>query len=157
MSYEIERKYLLKDDSWKNGLTEADSSFIQQAYLTIFPDPTLRIRIRDSQAWLTIKGRAEGISRAEFEYLVPMDDALEMMKMAQPGVIIKRRYEIKYHDKKWEVDEFFGENEGLVTAEIELEYEDESFKKPPWLGEEVSLDSRYKNSSLAKKPYKSWK
>ena len=157
MNYEIERKFLVEDPSWKKGLAELDSSFIQQAYLAMYPEPTVRIRIRDSHAWLTIKGRPKGIGRAEFEYEVPVKDALELMKMAKPGIVIKRRYEIKYMGKKWEVDEFFEDNEGLVLAEIELEHEEESFDNPPWLGEEVSYDPRFKNSALAMNPLNTWK
>ncbi len=157
MNYEIERKFLVNNNSWKNGLTEAESSFIQQAYLTVYPEPTVRIRIRDSRAWLTIKGKPQGIGRAEFEYQVPLEDALELIKLAQPGLVLKRRYEINYQGKKWEVDEFFGNNEGLILAEIELDHEEENFDKPPWLGEEVSNDSRFKNSALALNPINSWK
>ncbi len=157
MNFEIERKFLVKDNSWKKGLTEVDSSFIQQAYLAMFPEPTVRVRIRDSHAWLTIKGMPKGLGRAEFEYQIPTNDALALMKMAKPGIVIKRRYEIMFQGKKWEVDEFFGDNEGLILAEIELDHEDEIFDNPPWLGEEVSYDSRFKNSALAMNPLNSWK
>ena len=157
MNVEIERKFLVNDSSWKEGLTEADSSFVEQAYLSVFPEPTVRVRVRDSHAWLTIKGKAEGIERAEYEYKIPLSEALELIKMAVSGIVLKRRYEIKYKGKNWEVDEFYGDNEGLVLAELELEKEDEKFDNPPWLGEEVSLDPRYKNSTLADKPYMSWK
>ena len=156
MNYEIERKFLVKDDSWKEGLKEANSSFIQQAYLSVYPEPTVRIRIKDSNAWLTIKGKAEGIKRKEFEYKVPQKESLELIKMAISGQVIKRRYEIKYNNKNWELDEFLGDNEGLVTAEIELKSETEDFDKPEWLGEDVSTDPKYKNSALADNPFKSW-
>lgn len=157
MACEIERKFLVKDNSWRSGLTEADSSFIQQAYLSVYPEPTVRVRIRDTHAYLTIKGKNEGISRSEYEYKIPLEDALELIKMAVSSIIIKRRYEIKYQDKLWELDEFFGDNEGLLVAEIELEKENETFECPDWAGEDVSLDPRYKNSYLAGSPYKSWK
>ncbi len=156
MAYEIERKFIVKDNSWKEGLTEADSSFIQQAYLSVYPEPTVRVRIKNSLAWLTIKGKNEGITRAEYEYRIPLEDALELIKLAVSSIIMKRRYEIKYQDKLWELDEFFGENEGLLIAEIELKKEDEEFECPTWIGEDVSLDARYKNSSLAANPFKSW-
>ena len=156
MAYEIERKFLIKDDSWKTGLTEADSSFIQQAYLSVYPEPTVRVRIKDSQAFLTLKGKSMGITRSEYEYKIPVEDALELIKLAVSSVIIKRRYEIKYQDKLWELDEFFGENEGLLIAEIELEKENEKFDCPEWVGEDVSLDSRYTNSFLAANPFNSW-
>lgn len=156
MKFEIERKFLVTGKKWKKGLSETDSSFIQQAYLSVYPEPTVRVRIKDSHAWLNIKGEQSGFKRAEFEYKIPVPDAIELMKLALPGQIIKRRYEIRHEGKKWEVDEFFGENEGLVTAEIELEKEDEAFEKPSWLGEEISEDPRFKNSALAAKPWSSW-
>ena len=157
MKFEIERKFLVSGMEWKKGLSETDSSFIQQAYLSVYPEPTVRVRIKDSQAWLNIKGEQSGFKRAEFEYKIPVKDAIELMKLALPGQVIKRRYEIKYKSKKWEVDEFFGENEGLVTAEIELDREDEDFESPPWITDEISEDPRFKNSALAAKPWKSWK
>ncbi len=157
MNYEIERKFLVKDDSWKEGLTEADSSFIQQAYLSVYPEPTVRVRTRDSRAWLTIKGKTEGLGRPEYEYKIPILEATELLKMAVSSVVLKRRYEVKYQDNLWEIDEFYGDNEGLIIAEIELETEDEKFDNPAWLGEDVSLDPKYRNSYLASKPFKSWK
>jgi len=157
MKYEIERKFRVTGKGWKKGLSETESSFIQQAYLSVYPEPTVRIRIKDSHAWLNIKGKQSGFKRAEFEYRIPVKDAVDLIKLALPGQVVKRRYEVKYKGKKWEVDEFFDENEGLVTAEIELEREDEEFEHPPWLGDEISEDPRYKNSALAAKPFKSWK
>ena len=157
MNYEIERKFLVKEDSWKEGLTEADSSFIQQAYLSVYPEPTVRVRTRDSRAWLTIKGKTEGLGRPEYEYKIPILEATELLKMAVSSVVLKRRYEVKYQDNLWEIDEFYGDNEGLIIAEIELETEDEKFDNPAWLGEDVSLDPKYRNSYLASKPFKSWK
>jgi CYTH domain-containing protein len=156
MNYEIERKFIVADNSWKEGLTEADSSFIQQAYLSVYPDPTVRVRIKDSNAWLNIKAKPKGISRKEFEYKIPHKEAIELIKMAISGQIIKRRYEVRFEGKKWEVDEYLGDNEGLVTAELEMKKADEEFEKPSWLGEEVSLAPEYKNSALAEKPFKSW-
>ncbi len=157
MNYEIERKFLVKDQSWKEGLNEADSSFIQQAYLSVYPEPTVRVRAKDSHAWLTIKGKSEGIGRPEYEYSIPVQEAMELIKMAVSAIVLKRRYEVKYQNKLWEIDEFYGDNEGLIIAEIELDKEDEKFEAPAWAGEDVSMDPRYKNFFLASNPFKSWK
>ncbi|MCK5820249.1 MAG: CYTH domain-containing protein [Bacteroidales bacterium] len=149
MPTEIERKYLIKSNNWKTGLSEADSSLIQQGYLNEDPGRVVRIRIRDSKAFLTIKGRAIGISRAEFEYQIPVNDASELLGMCLGNVLIKRRYEIKYEGNIWEVDEFLGKNKGLILAEIELESEDQSFETPEWIGKEVTMDMKYTNLALA--------
>ena len=149
MPTEIERKYLINNNDWKNGLTESDSSFIQQAYLSIDPDRVVRIRIRDTAAYLTVKSRAIGLTRKEYEYLIPLEDAVEMLQLSKSRVLVKRRYEIIYHGMVWEIDEFLESDEGLVLAEIELEHEKQEFEKPPWLGEEVTNDPRYSNLSLA--------
>lgn len=149
MPSEIERKYLVKSNNWKTGLTEADSSFIQQGYLNTDPDRVVRIRIRDSKAFLTIKGRATGLTRAEFEYTIPVNDARELLGMCLGNILIKRRYEIKYKGNIWEVDEFLGENKGLILAEIELKSEDQTFETPEWIGTEVTRDMKYTNLALA--------
>ncbi len=149
MAKEIERKYLVKPGSWKGNLTEADSSFIQQGYLSTDPDRVVRIRIRDKKAFLTIKNRPEGLSRNEFEYSIPVEDAVELMKMCVTAVIVKRRYEIRYKNHRWEVDEFLGKNKGLVLAEIELKNETDDFPLPDWIGEEVSDNPKYSNLQLA--------
>ncbi|MEA1877970.1 MAG: CYTH domain-containing protein [Bacteroidota bacterium] len=146
---EIERKYLVKSNNWKSGLTEADSSFIQQGYLNRDPDRVVRIRTRDSKAFLTIKGRATGITRSEFEYPISINDAQELLGMCLGNVLIKRRYEIEYKGNTWEVDEFLGKNKGLILAEIELKSEDQSFDIPEWVGKEVTKDMKYTNLALA--------
>jgi len=149
MPIEIERKYLVKSNEWRSGLTEAESSFIQQGYLNTDPDRVVRVRIKDSKAFLTIKSRAIGITRSEFEYLVPVNDALELLKMCLGNVLLKRRYEIEYKGNTWEVDEFLGKYKGLILAEIELESEDQMFEIPDWIGEEVSMEMNYTNLALA--------
>lgn len=149
MAQEIERKYLIQDETWKEGLTEADSTFIQQAYLNADPDRVIRVRIRDNRSYLTIKSRSQGISRSEYEYSIPLKDGEELLDMGLGQIILKRRYEIDFKGKTWEVDEFLGKHEGLVLAEIELDSEEETFVKPPWLGKEVSGDPAYSNMNLA--------
>jgi adenylate cyclase len=146
---EIERKYLVSSQQWKTGLSEADSSFIQQGYLNADPDRVVRVRIRDTKAWITIKSRPVGISRTEFEYQIPIDDAKDLLKMCLGNVLVKRRYEISYNGNLWEVDEFIGSHDGLVLAEIELKREDQKFEKPDWLGEEVTHDSKFSNMVMA--------
>ena len=149
MSLEIERKYLVASSDWKIGLTEADSVFIQQAYLSIDPERVVRVRIRDNTAFITIKSLTIGITRKEFEYSIPVADAIEILELSKSSVIVKRRYIINYKGNNWEVDEFLGRNEGLVVAEIELESENQKFDIPPWLGEEVSHDPKFSNLQLA--------
>lgn len=146
---EIERKFLVNTHSWKQGLTEIDSSLIQQGYLNADPERVVRIRIRDMRAFVTIKGRTLGFSRAEYEYPIPVDDARELLEMCIGKVLMKRRYEIKYKDSVWEVDEFLGPLDGLVLAEIELTSEEDTFDTPDWIGEEVSHYESYSNMWLA--------
>lgn len=151
MFLEIERKFLV-DNLNTEGLK---SKKLKQAYLAK-DGCTLRVRIADNEAFLTIKGKTEGISRAEFEYQIPIEDANELMKLAIYPPIIKTRYYIDVDGKTWEVDVFEGENEGLVMAEIELNSEDEEFTLPEWAIDEVTGDKRYYNAYLARKPYKKW-
>lgn len=146
---EIERKYVVNSDAWRKGLTEADSSLIQQGYLNTDPDRVVRVRIREAKAFLTIKSRPVGISRSEFEYTIPLDDATELLKMCLGKILIKRRYEVKYKGNVWEIDEFFADHEGLIMAEIELRSEDQVFEIPEWIGAEVSGNPKYSNMSLA--------
>lgn len=146
---EIERKFKVHEESWRQTVSEADSSFIQQGYLNADPDRVVRIRIRDNRAWITIKNRPVGISRSEFEYPVPVDDAVELLGMCLGRIITKRRYELTHQGARWEIDEFFGQHEGLVMAEIELESENQEFDKPEWAGEEVTHDPQYSNMVLA--------
>jgi len=153
MAVEIERKFLVDTNKWtpdENGI------MLKQAYLGIAPYPTIRVRISDEKAFLTIKGRSESISRPEFEYEIPLADAEEMMKLAITDVVAKTRYKKIDEGFLWEIDVFSGKNTGLVLAEIELESEDQKFPLPDWLLEEVSGDARYYNSSLSGFPFTEW-
>ncbi|MES2239497.1 MAG: CYTH domain-containing protein [Bacteroidota bacterium] len=153
---EIERKFLVTSDSYKN---EAFSKKrIIQGYLSSNPERTVRVRIKENKAYLTIKGssNATGMSRFEWEKEIALDEAKSLLLLCEKGVIDKTRFEVKIGNHIYEVDEFYGENEGLEMAEIELQSETESFEKPNWLGEEVTNDNRYYNSYLSKNPYKSW-
>lgn len=150
---EIERKFLLQRTDF---LAQYPSVYLKQAYLNSDKDRTVRIRQQDQKAWITIKSKTTGISRQEFEYEIPTDDANELFKLCETIAIEKNRYLIKIDQHTWEVDEFLGANKGLFIAEIELNDEQDSFSKPDWLGTEVSGDQRYYNSALSKKPYTSW-
>lgn len=156
MKQEIERKFLVIDDSWKN---EIIGTAYKQGYLSSNPDRIVRIRVAGDKAFITIKGKPapESISRAEYEYEIPLEDAEYMYEnLCEAEKIEKTRYLYEFKGHMWEIDEFHGENEGLVIAEIELTSEGESFEKPGWLGEDISLDYKYTNNNLAKKSYKSW-
>jgi len=154
MNIEIERKFLLLNNLWKS---EAVGVHYKQAYLNEKGDNTIRVRIEGKQAKLTIKSKATNISRMEFEYDIPMEDAEKLFLIAKTPAVEKYRYKIEYAGNIWEVDEFLGDNEGLVIAEIELESENQTFQKPSWIGMEVSGDKRYTNANLARNPYKNWK
>lgn len=153
---EIERKFLVKSADFK--LEAFKQNRIIQGYLSTVPGRTVRIRIKDNLGFLTIKGASNesGLSRFEWEKEIPINEAKELLKLCENGVIDKTRYEIKVGSHIYEVDEFYAENEGLVIAEIELKAEDESFEKPIWLGEEVTADKRYYNSYLSKTPFNDW-
>lgn len=154
MSLEIERKFLVRDSAFLAG---RQGERLVQAYVSATPRATVRVRIAGEQAWLTLKGRTEGISRIELEYPVPLADAeLCLAELCAPGVVEKTRYRVPHRGHIWEVDVFAGENAGLVLAEIELGSADEAFECPPWLGEEVSADPRYANSALASRPFTRW-
>lgn len=156
MKQEIERKFLVTGDGWR--AVAAEGLPCRQGYLTSGPSRvTVRVRLLGNQGFLTIKGPAQGISRPEFEYEIPSVEAEYLLAhLCDGGVISKVRYIVEYGGARWEVDEFFGANEGLVLAEIELEREDESYEIPDWLGLEVSLDRRYTNAGLARRPFKMW-
>lgn len=158
MGLEIEKKFLVKGDFKKHAYKAVH---ITQAYLSTLPGTTLRIRRADDKAYLTIKGRsnASGMSRFEWEKEIGIDDFNSLLELAGPGMIDKTRYLVKNNDgvHTWEVDEFYGDNEGLTVAEIELSSEDDSFDRPEWLGEEVTGIHRYSNSRLLLNPYKNWK
>jgi CYTH domain-containing protein len=153
MGLEIERKFLVDIRKWKP--TDQGTRLVQ-AYLSIEPNPTVRVRIAGEKAFLTIKGRTKTISRPEFEYEIPVDEAQEMMKLAISNPVEKIRYEIMYEGFLWEVDFFSEKNEGLVIAELELESEDQPFPRPDWLLTEVSGDRKYYNSYLSERPFQEW-
>lgn len=156
MHTEIERKFLVVGTAFKEEAY--DSQRIVQGYICSAPGKTVRVRIRGEQAFLTIKGPTDekGLSRYEFEQSIPSDDAAELMKLCEPGVIDKVRYLVKAGAHTFEVDVFHGENEGLVLAEVELQSEDEPFEKPLWLSKEVSGDRKYYNSMLTRHPFTRW-
>ena len=153
---EIERKFLVKSEEFK-AISFAKNE-ISQGYLNSNPERTVRVRIKGNQGYLTIKGKGNetGMSRLEWEKEIPVDEAKMLLNLCESGVISKIRFEIKFGNHVYEVDEFFGENEGLVIAEIELQSEDEAFEKPNWLGEEVTNNKKYYNSYLSKNPFKNW-
>jgi adenylate cyclase len=153
MAKEVERKFLVRGDSWR---PDSPGYHYFQGYLSRDPQRIVRVRKAGTSAFLTIKGPPEGISRPEFEYPIPPADAEDLMKLCVRPFIEKIRYVIEYHGKWWEVDEFRGENEGLVLAEVELTREDEPIDLPPWIGEEVSRDTRYFNSNLVEHPFIRW-
>ncbi|MCQ2232360.1 MAG: CYTH domain-containing protein [Paludibacteraceae bacterium] len=154
MNIEIERKFLVKNDDWKRL---AEPVYYRQAYLNEPKGNTVRVRVEGDKAKLTIKGKANNISRIEIEYDIPMEDAQALFSLAKTPSVEKFRRKIPFGGNIWEVDEFLGDNQGLVVAEIELKSEDQPFEKPDWIGEEVSHDRRYTNSNLANMPYSMWK
>jgi CYTH domain-containing protein len=154
MGTEIERKFLVTGEAWRDMAVDTP---YRQGYLCLEKGRTVRVRIAGDQAFLTIKGQASGISRMEYEYPIPVADAgVLLAELCEQPIIDKKRYTITYQGFVWEIDEFFGENAGLLVAEIELESEDQEFVKPPWVGEEVSFDRRYANASLVKAPFCTW-
>lgn len=155
MAQEIERKFLVKNDSWKNLAT---GELYSQGYIPTTNGVTIRVRVIGDRGYLTLKSLSQGISRLEFEYEIPQIEAEEILnKLCQQPIIKKKRYKIPYQGLIWEVDEFMGENEGLVLAEVELNHPDQPLTLPEWIGEEVSHDPRYYNANLAIHPYSQWK
>ncbi len=154
---EIERKFLVTSDAFKKEAISQKR--ITQGYLSAVPERTVRVRTKGDQAFLTIKGASNetGMSRFEWEKEIPVEDAKKLLLLCEKGVIDKTRFEIKAGKHLYEVDEFYGDNQGLIMAEIELQSETESFEKPNWLGKEVTNDSRYYNAYLSKNPYTDWK
>jgi len=155
MGTEIERKFLVQNDNWR---ALGQGKLYRQGYLTTSPDCTVRVRIAGDQGYLTIKGATTGISRAEYEYGIPLEDAAQLLDtLCQPPLIEKTRYRIPAaKGLVWEVDEFAGENQGLIIAEIELPNAEQSVELPDWIGPEVSNDPRYFNSNLSKHPFSRW-
>ena len=154
MATEIERKYLLKNDGWRAG---AEGVLYRQGYLSTAAERNVRVRTIGERAYLTVKGKGEGITRLEFEYEIPLADGEAMLdRLCHRPLIEKVRYKIEHGGLVWEVDEFRGDNAGLVVAEVELESEDQVFAAPPWVGEEVTADPRYLNANLVRRPYTTW-
>lgn len=153
---EIERKFLVKNDSFK--AIAFTQNQIAQGYLSSVPDRTVRVRIKSNKGFLTIKGasNAGGLSRFEWEKEIPIDDAKNLLLLCEAGVIDKTRFEVKCGHHTFEIDVFHGNNNGLIVAEIELETETDSFEKPDWLGKEVTGDIRYYNAYLSKNPFEKW-
>lgn len=154
MAQEIERKFLVTDTSWRRN---AERKLYRQGYIPTQDNTTVRVRTIGDRGYLTIKGATIGISRLEFEYEIPLDDANTILSnICQPPLIEKWRYTLQVDTHTWEIDEFLGDNQGLLLAEVELSSTTESFSQPPWIGKEVSEDPRYYNSNIAKRPYRTW-
>lgn len=152
MPKEIERKFLVKNDAWR---TTSGTNY-RQGYLSSVKERTVRVRVIENKGFLTIKGIAVGATRLEFEYEIPRRDADILLGICEQPLIEKKRYRVEHKGFIWEVDEFFGDNQGLIIAELELESEDQEFPRPDWAGEEVTGDSRYFNSNLIKNPFTAW-
>jgi adenylate cyclase len=154
MAKEIERKFLVKGDSWR---VLAKGTTYRQGYLNSTKERTVRVRTADGKAYLTIKGSNVGATRAEYEYEIPFDEGKAMLDtLAEKPLIEKRRYKIPMGGLMWEIDEFLGDNAGLIIAEVELKSEDQVFDRPAWLGDEVTGDPRYYNANLIKNPFARW-
>jgi adenylate cyclase len=154
MANEIERKFLLKNDTWRG---QDNGKRYRQGYLSTVKERTVRVRTAGDKGFLTIKGITVGASRPEYEYEIPLRDANEMLdQLCERPLIEKTRYRISHAGLVWEVDEFEGDNRGLVTAEVELKHEHQPFTLPDWVGEEVTGDPRYFNANLVAKPFTQW-
>jgi adenylate cyclase len=155
MAKEIERKFLVKGDAWR---ALAKGTTYRQGYLNSAKERTVRVRTAEDKAFLTIKGLTLGATRAEYEYAIPFDEGKAMLDaLAEKPLIEKKRYKIPAGDLTWEIDEFLGDNAGLIVAEVELKSEDQAFDRPAWLGDEVTGDTRYYNANLIKKPFRRWR
>ncbi len=151
MGIEIERKFLLKNEEWRSEVSS--KTIIKQGYLNSDKERTVRIRVRNDKGFLTIKGENTNATRQEYEYEIPMQDAESLLLLCQKPIIEKVRYLVPRGGKTWEIDDFGGDNLGLILAEIELESEEEQIEIPSWIGTEVTHDTRYFNSSLISHPY----
>ena len=154
---EIERKYLVKSHEYREKALS--KTRIVQGFLNTHPDRTVRVRIKGECGFLTVKGKSNdsGTSRFEWEQEIEKEEAFALMELCEPGIVDKHRYEVTFNGKLFEIDEFLGDNSGLILAEVELEDENEAFEKPSWLGKEVTGEVAYYNSQLIKKPYNQWK
>jgi adenylate cyclase len=156
MKLETEHKFLVVKTAWET-FEKPHGLRILQGYLSDSSHPSIRVRIMGNHGFITIKGRSEGASRTEYEYEIPHGDAEELLHLFSKTSVEKIRYRISFAGKVWDVDEFLGDNNGLLMAEIELEDENEPYELPPWAGKEVTGDPRYYNSYLVKNPYTTWK
>jgi adenylate cyclase len=154
MPYEIERKFLVTGDGWREGSVATE---FQQAYLHRGEKGVVRARIAGAKAFLTVKSAGVGLARKEFEYEIPVQDATELLDLAEGPVLRKTRHVVVHGGRKWEVDVFHGENDGLVLAEVELPDAEANVALPAWVGEEVTRDARYYSSNLALRPFRDWK
>ncbi|MCX7772013.1 MAG: CYTH domain-containing protein [Clostridia bacterium] len=154
MPQEIERKFLVTRDDYKKL---GRGVLYRQGYLNSNANRIVRIRIVENKAMITIKGISVGAARPEFEYPIPVEDAEVLLSLCERPLLEKYRYKIDHEGMVWEIDEFLGENDGLVVAELELEAEDQPYQKPDWVGEEVTYDPRYYNSALIRHPYSEWR
>ena len=155
MGLEIERKYLVNREKW-DSTEKGTGQFYRQGYLLTDPQKTIRVRLSDKDSYITIKGISVGATRAEYEYPIPKEDAEELLDKFAVAGLTKIRYKIAFKNKLWEVDEFLGDNTGLLVAEIELTSEDEYFELPEWVDREVTSEEKYYNSDLSVTPYKNW-
>ena len=153
MGQEIERKFLVTGDGWRSS----EAVEYRQGYLSTVKERTVRVRLAGGRGTMTIKGVSQGATRAEYEYEIPAADAAEMLdRLCQRPLIEKRRTTLVAAGMTWEVDEFFGDNDGLLVAEVELRSEDQAFEHPPWVGDEVTADPRYSNANLVDHPFRDW-
>ncbi len=154
MCREIERKFLVKKGAWQPG---GIGELYRQGYLSTVKERVVRVRVAGDKAFLTVKGKTEGVSRPEFEYDIPVREAYQMLEtLCERPLIEKKRYRVEHEGMIWEIDVFLGDNKGLVLAEVELESETQQFALPAWIGDEVSEDSRYFNANLVKNPFRQW-
>jgi len=154
MATEIERKFLVSGEDWRSG----DATRYRQGYLNLDKERTVRVRLAGDSAYITVKGETSGTARKEFEYQIPPHDADEMLAtLCHRPLIEKCRYRVKHGGLDWEIDELFGDNTGLVVAEVELDSVKQTIERPAWLGEVVTSDPRYYNASLVQHPYRTWK
>ena len=155
MALEIERKYLVKNDSWREAVES--QQHVMQGYVAARANATVRVRVKGERAYLTVKGPSAGIGRSEYEYEIPVADGEAMLReLSATPLVEKTRYGVRCGEHLWDLDVFEGANAGLVMAEVELSREDETFVLPAWAGEEVSGDPRYYNANLARRPYRGW-
>lgn len=156
MGLEIERKYLVNKEEWEKA-EKGEGKLLRQGYIANDKSKTIRVRLTDVAGFLTIKSSSKGATRSEYEYGIPKEEANELLDKFANAEITKVRYKVIFEGKTWEVDEFFGDNEGLIIAEIELVKEDESYQTPKWISQDVTHDEKYYNANLSVNPFRNWK